>query len=57
MDKADLLNNYDDVLVFDEFREVLRIGKNKAYELLKTEAIVSFKVGKDYRIPKMEVIK
>ncbi|MFP3122609.1 helix-turn-helix domain-containing protein [Ectobacillus funiculus] len=33
--------------------EILDIGRNKAYELLQSGQIKSFKVGKSYRIPKI----
>ncbi|MCD1259748.1 helix-turn-helix domain-containing protein [Paenibacillus athensensis] len=48
-----MFENYDDVISVDDMCEILAIGRNKAYELLQTGQIKSFKLGKAYRIPKM----
>ena len=50
-----MLNNYRDILTVDELCEVLRIGKNTAYQLLKIGKIKSIKVGNIYKIPKYAV--
>ena len=42
----DLFNTYPDVVSIDEIQQMLRIGKNTVYELLKTEKLKSIKVGK-----------
>lgn len=47
-----MLNKYDDILTVEELCEVLRIGKNTAYKLLKNGEIKSIKIGKVYKIPK-----
>lgn len=52
-----LLEDYGDILLFSDIKKILKIGKNKAYELLKNNDIQSFKIGNSYRIPKTEVIK
>ncbi|SFK76273.1 DNA binding domain-containing protein, excisionase family [Paenibacillus sp. 1_12] len=45
---------YDDIVNIEDCCEMLNIGRNKAYELLQTGQIKSFKVGgKAYRIPKV----
>jgi len=46
-----MFNNYDDIISVEELMEILDIGRNKAYELLQSGQIKSFKVGKAYRIP------
>lgn len=46
-----MFSNYDEIISIDELMEILNIGRNKAYELLKTGQIGSFKIGKAYRIP------
>lgn len=51
-----MLNNCRDILTVDELCEVLRIGKNTAYQLLKGGKIKSIKVGNIYKIPKYAVI-
>lgn len=48
-----MFENYDDVVAIEDLMEMLDIGRNKAYELLQSGQIKSFKVGKAYRIPKV----
>ncbi|MGG3758295.1 helix-turn-helix domain-containing protein [Bacillus anthracis] len=48
-----MFDAYDDVVPIEDLMEMLDIGRNKAYELLKSGQIKSFKVGKSYRIPKI----
>lgn len=52
-----MLNKYNDILTVEELCEVLRIGKNTAYKLLKSGEIKSIKIGKIYKIPKKSVRK
>lgn len=40
------------VLTIDDLISVLHIGRNKAYDLVKTKQIQSLKVGKQIRIPR-----
>ena len=47
-----MLNKYNDILTVEELCEVLRIGKNTAYKLLKSGEIKSVKIGNIYKIPK-----
>ena len=54
--ETEILKNFDDVLTFKEFRQVLKIGRNKAYELLQNNIISSIRIGNSYRIPKINVI-
>ncbi|MFM9329402.1 helix-turn-helix domain-containing protein [Paenibacillus mesotrionivorans] len=44
--------DYDDVITISDMMEILAIGRNKAYDLLRSGQIKSFKIGKAYRIPK-----
>lgn len=55
-EKVEMLKNYPDILVFDELVEILSIGINTTYELLKQKKIYSKKIGKEYKIPKLCVI-
>ncbi|WP_242301758.1 helix-turn-helix domain-containing protein [Bacillus cereus group sp. BfR-BA-01361] len=48
-----MFENYDDVVNIEDLMEMLNIGRNKAYELLQSGEVRSFKVGKSYRIPKV----
>ena len=52
-----MLNKYNDILTVEELCQVLRIGKNTAYKLLKSGEIKSIKIGKVYKIPKKSVRK
>ena len=52
----DLFHTYPDVVSIDEIQQMLRIGKNAVYELLKTQKLKSIKVGKRYIVPKKYVI-
>lgn len=51
------LDKYQDILVFDELIEILGIGENTTYNLLKNKEIYSKKIGKEYKIPKVCVIE
>ena len=53
----DLFNTYPDVVSIDEIQQMLRIGKNAVYELLKTQKLKSIKVGKKYIVNKKYVIE
>nr|WP_278402387.1 helix-turn-helix domain-containing protein [Megamonas rupellensis] len=39
----------------DELYEILIIGKNTAYSLLKSEAIKSFKINHIWKIPRVSI--
>lgn len=47
--------DYDDILTVDILMEMLGIGRNSAYHLLKSNQIKSIKIGRSYRIPKLSV--
>ena len=42
--KMSMLENYPDILIFDELVEILGIGENSAYKLLKDKQIYSKKL-------------
>ena len=52
-----MLNKYPDVLNVKQLCEVLGIGKNTAYKILKNREIKALRIGTVYKIPKREVIK
>lgn len=52
----ELFETYPDVVSINEIQQMLRIGKNAVYELLKTQKLKSIKVGKRYIVPKKYVI-
>ena len=48
-------NNYEDMVTIDELCEMLAIGRNTAYSLLKTGAVKAFKIGRIWKIPREAV--
>ena len=55
---GNLFKDYPDVVKVKELKEMLpRMGKNKIYDLLKDKKIYSKKIGRDYYIPKVSIIK
>lgn len=47
-----MLNTYKDILTVKDLCEILGIGKNTAYRLLKSGEIKSIRIGNKYKIPK-----
>lgn len=52
----DMFESYNDVLTMNDLQDALRIGRSKAYELVKKGKLYSFKIGNAIRIPKKSVI-
>lgn len=52
-----MLENYKDVLTPRELKEILRIGFNSIYKLLKKGDIKSLKIGNKIIIPKTAVLE
>lgn len=50
-----MLNQYNDVLTITDLCEILMIGRNRAYELLKTGELRGFQLGRTWKIPKIAV--
>jgi len=51
-----LFENYKDVVNIEDLTQMLDIGKNKAYELINSGIIKSFKIGKIHKIPKVWIM-
>ena len=51
-----LFSEYPDVVTVDDLQKMLKIGRNSAYDILKSGLIKTIKVGKRYIIPKLSVI-
>lgn len=47
-----MLDNYGEILNLEDVCEILNIGKNAAYYLLKHQIIKGFKIGHVWKIPK-----
>ncbi len=52
-----MFNEYSDIVTVDELCEMLRIGRNKAYDLLRSGVIRAFRCGRTWLISKEAVIK
>ncbi len=50
-----MLEQYHDILTIEELCEILKIGRNRAYELLESGAIKGFRLGKPWKIPRIAV--
>lgn len=57
MNNNEIFSQYKDIVTVDEVMEMLRLGKNSIYNLLKDGKIESFRVGTRYVILKKNVIK
>jgi len=54
--KYSMLKDYPDVLSFEQMCRILRICPKTGYKLLQNETINNIKIGKAYRIPKLNMI-
>ena len=53
-----MFSNYPDVVNFTQMKEMLgNIGSTLAYKLLRENLIKSIKIGRDYKIPKNNIIE
>ena len=48
-----MLEHYLDVLDIEDLCEILRIGRNGAYELLRTGQVSSFQIVRTWKIPRI----
>lgn len=51
-----IFKEYPDCVGVHDLQKMLGIKRTKTYELLKTGVIKSIKIGKDYKISKLNVI-
>lgn len=52
-----MFNEYDDMVTVEEMQKMIGVGKNTAYNLLKEDKIKSFRIGRNWKIPKESVIE
>lgn len=51
-----MLEQYEDIMDVNDLCEVFRVGRGRVYELLQTNQISGFRLGRNWRIPKLSVI-
>ena len=51
-----MFTTYPDIVNIIQLKEMLGIGKNLAYKLVRNKTIPSLKVGREYKIPKRNII-
>jgi len=54
---TDMFEDYPDCITTLQLQQMLSIGRNKVYELLKTGQIKHRRIGKTYIIPKVYIIE
>ena len=52
-----MFSKYPDVVNVAQLQEMLCIGKNTAYSLLKNNDVQSIRIGRVHRIPKANIVK
>lgn len=52
-----MLNNTKDILTLKELQKLLHIGKNTALRLVQSGEIEAFRVGKQWRIVREDIIR
>ena len=50
-----MFNEYGDMITIDELCEMLMIGRNRAYKLLRCGEIKGFKCGSTWKVSKLAV--
>lgn len=53
---SSMFGAYPDIITVSDLMEMLHIGRNAAYMLLKDGSIKTIRIGKRYIIPKISVI-
>ena len=48
-------NMYEELITIEELCNILTIGKNTAYRLLKEQEISAFRIGRIWKIPRKAV--
>lgn len=50
-----MFNNYNDMVTIDEMCEMMHIGRNTAYILLRSGTLGGYKEGRVWKIPKFAI--
>ena len=51
-----VFSQYGDIVTVGELAKMLKIGRNTAYELVRSGQIPSVKIGRQIRVPKQAVV-
>jgi excisionase family DNA binding protein len=51
-----MFEQYDDVVTVEQLAKMLKIGRNTAYELVRSGLVPSVKIGRQIRVTKRAVI-
>jgi len=52
-----VFKEYPDILDVEQMSKLLSVSKKTAYKILKEGAVKSLKVGREYKIPKVNIIR
>jgi len=52
-----MFNEFEDVVTVSELAEMLKVGRNTAYELVRAGIIPSVRVGRQIRVSKLAVVE
>ena len=55
MEDEIMLERYDDIMSVEDLCELLRVGRNRVYELLQSGELKGFRLGRVWKIPKSSV--
>lgn len=50
-----MFEEYEELITIDDLCDILCIGRNTAYRLLKSNTLQAFKIGRIWKIPKKSV--
>ena len=53
----EMFSGYPDVVDVEQMSEMLGISKKTGYRLLKEDKIAHFKIGRTYKIPKINILQ
>lgn len=51
-----MLEQYEEIMSVDDLCEIFKIGRGRVYELLQSNQISAFRLGRNWKIPKIAVI-
>lgn len=55
--KNELFKEYPEIISVDQLQEMLNIGPVLSYTLVKKGIIPAMKIGREYKIPKAQVVQ